>query len=352
MQNPTAREQMFFDRTCQAVAIHGPERASLEEIQIPEVKPGDVLIRVAYEGICATDLEIFDGTLGYYKNGMAKYPIVPGHELSGRVVAMGPNVNHLQEGDGVVVEYLQSCGTCAACSRSNWIDCIERAELGVIVRNGGYAEYLVAPGRFVHRLPASMDLRKACLCEPLAGVLKGLKRLSRTWPSQPESKRCAVVGVGPLGHLCARVLALQGHKVTAFDRNPLRRTYFDGSGIDVSDDLSCLGEFDVLVEATGDPDALETMLQQSAAGATILLLGLPYSHRQFTFESIVAYDKTVVGSVGSSSQEFEEAIQLLPELDVNAYLQCILPLERYRDGWEAFREGKHLKVLLAVDREL
>ena len=88
MNNPTTRESVFFDRSCRAVKIQGPGRASLK-IRIAELKPGDVLIRVAYEAICATDLEILDGTLGYYKNGTAKYPIVPGHEFSGRIMAMG-----------------------------------------------------------------------------------------------------------------------------------------------------------------------------------------------------------------------------------------------------------------------
>lgn len=348
MQNLILRENMFFDRTYQAVVIHSPGRAALEEMQLPEIKPGDVLIRVAYEAVCATDLEILDGTLGYYKSGMAKYPIVPGHELSGRVAAMGPNVDHLQEGDPVVVECIQSCGVCAECRRGNYIGCPERAELGVIGRNGGYAEYIVVPGRFVHQLPPDFDLREASLCEPLAVVLKGLKRLWRACPPEPEVKRCAVVGVGPLGHLCARVLALQGHRVTAFDRNPLRRSYFTDSEIEASDDLSRLNEFDVLVEATGDPEALDTMLHQSPAGATILLLGLPYARREFTFESIVAYDKTVVGSVGSNAEDFEEAIATLPQIDTSAFMEKVLPLSAFAQAWELVRAQAHLKVMLKV----
>ncbi|MGD2188027.1 MAG: alcohol dehydrogenase catalytic domain-containing protein, partial [Desulfobacterales bacterium] len=168
MENPAARENIYFDRTCKAVVIHGPGRASLDEIEVPEVKPGDVMIRVAYEGICATDLEILDGTLGYYKEGMAKYPIIPGHEFSGHVVAFGSNVRHLQEGDAVVVECIQSCGACSECKRDNWIACQSRTELGVIGRNGGYSEFVVVPGRFVHRLPTDFDLRNGSLCEQSA----------------------------------------------------------------------------------------------------------------------------------------------------------------------------------------
>jgi hypothetical protein len=153
MENPNLREKILFDRSCKAVVIQGAHQAALEEIEIPEVKPGDTLIRVAYEAVCSTDIEIYEGTLGYYQNGPAKYPIVPGHEFSGRVVSVGPNVIHVEAGDPVVVECIQSCGSCEACQRENWIACKHRTELDVIGRYGGYAEYVVVPGRYAHRLP-------------------------------------------------------------------------------------------------------------------------------------------------------------------------------------------------------
>lgn len=351
LENPAAREGIFFDRTCKAVVIHGPGRASLDEVEVPEVKPGDVMIRVAYESICATDLEILDGTLGYYKEGMAKYPITPGHEFSGRVIAFGPNVKHLQEGDPVVVECIQSCGACPECKRENWIACKSRTELGVIGHNGGYSEFVVVPGRFVHRLPADYDLRKASLCEPMAVVLKGLRRLERSLPSAADRKRCAIVGAGPLGNLCAQTMALRGYQVTVFDRNPRRLEYFSGLKISSSNDLTQLHEFEVLVEVTGDPDALDVILHQSPAGATILLLGLPYAHRPFTFEKIVAFDKTVVGSVGSSTKEFADAVTLLPQLKTIPFFEKVLPLSNFAHAWELSRSQKYLKVILDVSEQ-
>lgn len=351
MTNPAEREAMFFDRSGQAVVIHGLDRASLDEVEVPQVKPGDVLIKVAYEGVCATDLEILDGTLGYYKDGMAKYPITPGHEFSGRVVKVGPNVENLEEGDPVVVECIQSCGQCEACRKENWIGCSQRKEVGVIGQDGGYAEYVVVPGRFVHKLPDHMDLKTACLCEPLAVVLKGLKRLERGWGRNAENKTCAVVGAGPIGHLCAKVLSLRGHDVTAFDRVPLRRTYFEGTPIDTdsSENMERLGDFDVLIEATGDPDALHAMLHHSAPGSAVLLLGLPYARREFNFESIVAYDKTIIGSVGSSGQDFEEAIEVLPTLELDPFFEKVLPLEEFAAAWQLTRARKYLKVILQAD---
>ncbi len=349
MGDPQRREAMFFDKTCKAVVIHGPGRASLDEVEIPPVKPGDVLIKVAYEGVCGTDLEIFKGALGYYKSGLAKYPIIPGHEFSGRVVQVGPNVEHLQEGNPVVAECIQSCGECEQCRKGNWIACTRRKEVGVIGLNGAYSEYVVLPGRFIHRLPDGMDLKDACVCEPLAVVLKGLGRLERAW-GPGEEKRCAVVGAGPIGHLCARILALRGHQVTAFDRDPLRRGYFEGSEIQVSDDLETLSAYDALVEATGDPQALDAMLHNSAPGTSLLLLGLPYARQEFSFEAIVAYDKTIVGSVGSGAEDFQAAIEILPQLELGLFTEGIFPLREFQRAWDSARE--YLKVLLEVDAGL
>lgn len=348
LANAEDRESVFFDKTCRAVVIRSRGCAALEEVPIPHVRPGDVLIRVAYEGVCGTDLEVLAGTLGYYRSGVAHYPIVPGHELSGRVVKIGANVQHLAEGDPVVVECIQSCGDCPECRRERWIACAGRKELGVIGLNGGYSQYLVVPGRFVHALPASLDLRKAALCEPLAVAIKGVTRLERA-AGAAERMGCLVVGAGPIGHLTALVLAHWGHHVTAYDRNPLRLSYLEGTGVATTGTLEAVSSYDALVEATGDPASLEDLLHRSQPGARILLLGLPYARREFSFEGIVAQDRTVTGSVGSSVRDFKEAMALLPRLELQHFTSTIYPLERFSQAWDAARSGQPLKVLLQVD---
>ncbi len=348
MSDPRQREAMFFDNRYKAVVIHGPGHATLKEVELPEIKPGDVLIKVAYVGVCATDLEIFEGSLGYYSQGVAKYPITPGHEFSGRIARVGSNVKHLYEGDPVVIECVQTCTNCEECRRGNQIGCRQRKEVGVIDQNGAYAEYVITPGHFVHKLPQSEKLKKAALCEPIAVVLKGLNRLQRTW-GPGERKTCAVVGAGPIGHLCARILSLRGHRVRVFDRNPLRLGLFKDSAIETSDKMTGLNEFEAVVEVTGDPGALQILLHESGPGAILLLLGFPYGKREFNFEGVVANDKVIVGSVGSNAPDFEQAIRLLPELNLDAFLQKEMPLSEYRAAWETSRSRHFLKVLLAVD---
>lgn len=347
--NPMKRERLLFDRSYRAVVVQGPGRAALETVEAPALKPGEILVRVAYEGVCATDLEVLSGELDYYKSGLARYPIVPGHEFSGTVAAVGARVTDLGEGDRVVVECIQGCGACAPCTRGNWIGCVERQEVGVIRRDGGYGEYVVTSARFVHRVPAGVTLQDAALCEPLAVVLKGLRRLERAWGDATAQHHCAVVGAGPIGHLAARLLAHRGHQVAVFDRNPARLGHFGGSGIRVEPGLSDLAGFDAIVEATGNADALDAVLKRSQAGTALLLLGLPYGRRDFSFETIVGYDKTVVGSVGSSADDFDEALATLPKIDVKALTRKVVPLAEFRQAWNLARAGEHLKIMLAVD---
>ena len=133
------------------------------------------------------------------------------------------------------------------------------------------------------------------------------------------------------------------------DRNPDRLAYFKGSGIDVSDNLAGLGDFENLVEVTGNPEALDAILHESPAGARILLLGLPYAHGQYTFENIVAYDKMIVGSVGSAAKHFKMAIELLPQIDTTFFMEKILPISEYARAWELAKSQKYLKVILKID---
>ncbi len=351
MENPMTRQAVLFGTTHRAVVIHGAGRASIDDVPTPALKPSEVLVRVAYVGVCATDLEILDGELDFYKNGRASYPIVPGHEFSGTIAAVGARVEDLKPGHRLVVECIQGCGDCAACKRNNWIGCVDRREVGVIGRNGGYQQYLVTPAKFVHQLPDEVGLLTACLCEPLAVVLKGLKRLQLV-TGGGHSHEVAVVGGGPIGHLAARVLKLHGHRVTVFDPSQARRRCLEGAGIALHAELPDLTRFQAVIEATGNGDALEAVLERSTAGAAILLLGFPYARRPFNFASIVANDKAVVGSVGSSSAEFEEAIQLLPQVDVRPFLRKVLPLEDVQTAWTLARARSYLKVVLQADPDV
>jgi threonine dehydrogenase-like Zn-dependent dehydrogenase len=208
---------------------------------------------------------------------------------------------------------------------------------------------MVTPARFVHHLPDSLSLAKACICEPVAVVLKGLRRFQRAWSPDDRPHTCAIIGVGPIGHIAARLLAQRGHHVTVFDRDARRLAYFKGTNIITKQAFDDLGEFDGIVEATGDPRALDSILHKSSPGSTHLLLGLPYARHDFSFEAIVGYDKTVVGSVGSETQDFNEAFTVLEQVCTQAFMEKTFLLTEFERAWQVSRSREFLKVILKID---
>jgi threonine dehydrogenase-like Zn-dependent dehydrogenase len=272
---------------------------------------------------------------------------VPGHESSGTVVAVGPRVTDFSEGDRVVVECIQGCGECADCARDEAIRCRERREVGVMGHDGAYAAYLVTRARYAHHVPDSITLAQAALTEPLAVVHKALRRLGSRAEGD-RSRRCAVIGAGTIGHLAARVLILRGHNVTVFDTRADRLALLSDA-VSTTTSLEGLDQFEWLIEATGQQAVLSTMLQNCSTGATLLLLGLPYSQHSFSFESIVAYDRSVLGSVGSSGADFEQALATLPHIDTAPFLGTSYPLQEFEKAWDVVRSRSVLKVMLKAD---
>jgi 2-desacetyl-2-hydroxyethyl bacteriochlorophyllide A dehydrogenase len=347
LSNPATRAEVLSVNEYPALVVRGPHRVRIEERRVPRLKPGEVLVRVSHIGICGTDIEIIEGSLGYYRSGMAHYPIVPGHESSGTIVALGPRVTDFDEGDRVVVECIQGCGECAECRRDEAIRCRERREVGVIGQDGACAAYMVTRARYVHKVPDSVTLAQAALAEPLAVVLKGLRRLG----SQPEGdrpRRCAVIGAGTIGHLTARVLASRGHEVTVFDRQADRLASLKDA-VQTASEMTDMVRFEWLVEATGSQDVLSSLLQDASTGATLLLLGLPYSSQTFNFEQIVAFDRSVIGSVGSSGADFDAALAALTKIDTGPFLRQTYPLADFEQALAAARSKAALKVMIAVD---
>lgn len=327
---------LFFPTQNKAVVIKGKHQASMEEMPLPKMKPGDILIQVSHVGVCRTDLEIHDGSLDYYQSGLAYYPIVPGHEFSGKIIQIGANNKYRERfkvGGKVIGECILSRGPI-------------RQEVGVINYHGAYSQFMVMPGEYLHQIPEDLDLKIACLAEPLAVVLRAIKRLSSRL--KPDDN-IAVIGAGSIGNLCTQVLTRLGYRVAVFDKNKNRIEFLRDKAKEVSRTLGNLEKFNVIIEATGSVEVMGKILRESRPDVTILLLGFPYGNIDYNFEDIVGQEKVIIGSVGGSAKEFREALQLLPELDTARFTENILPLTQFMKAWRLHNSQKHLKIILEVD---
>ncbi|HEY0706839.1 MAG TPA: zinc-dependent alcohol dehydrogenase family protein [Polyangia bacterium] len=178
-----------------------------DEVEIPEPGPGEVLLRVRACGVCRTDQHIVDGELP-----VARLPLVPGHEIVGDVVRLGPQAAGVAVGTRVGVPWLaRTCGQCRFCTTGRENLCASAAFTGYS-RDGGYAEWVTADAGFVFPLPEGVD-DVACapwLCAGLIG--------HRAYRMAGEGRRLGIYGFGAAGHIVAQVAAHEGREVFAFTR--------------------------------------------------------------------------------------------------------------------------------------
>lgn len=330
----TDKNSVFYPTENKAVVITGAHSADLKDFPLQDMRPSDLLLKVEYVGVCRTDIEVFEKSLGYYRDGVAKYPIVPGHEFSGTIVRIGSN-NRYQERFKVGQRVVGEC----VLSR----DPSDRREVGVINQHGAYSTYVVVPGHAVHKIPDTVSSRNAALAEPLAVVLRAIRRVQHRL--FPEAK-VAIVGAGTIGYLCAEALRKGGYDITVFDKNIDRLSYLEGKVQGTSSKLEELDRFDVIFEVTGSKEVLERVLQQSRSDSTLMLLGFPYGDMQFNFEDIVGKEKVIIGSVGGDAEDFVKALAALSEITIPEHAYVVMPLSEFRQAWDLHRSSKHLKIFL------
>ena len=342
--------KLYYPKHSESVVIEAAGKHSLQETEVPVPNPDEVLVQVAYVGVCATDLEVADGHLDYYREGYAQYPIVPGHEYSGVVAEAGADVVGFRKGDKVVGECAIGCGECPPCVSGEFYRCVTRKEVGVINMNGAYAQYLKIPARYAHKLPRGILLKEAALIEPLAVCIKGMRKLGIS-----RDNAVCVVGAGSLGNLCAQILKHRGVDVTVIDRDESRLRLLYKYDINTRREIGLMDGFDCLIDATGNEEVIPHLIEKSGPSAKILLLGLPYTRSvQVCFGSVPCYDKEIYGSIASEHRDWEEAIQLVLNRSINLddHTATILPLKSYEVAWKAVQEREHFKILLSSNMDL
>jgi threonine dehydrogenase-like Zn-dependent dehydrogenase len=256
-----------------AFMVTAPGRHSLVDVPDPQAGPGEILVAPTAVGICGSDLELL---AGLRPAEYVRYPIIPGHEWVGTVVACGPGVTAISAGASVVVEGVRSCGTCDRCSQGRTNLCAEPyAETG-FTHPGALAELVAVPAGQSHVLPAGRPTAIAALIEPAACVATGLLEVGQPVPGA----RIAVVGDGPLGLLAVALLRLSAPaELLLVGSRPQRLAYAEPLGATDAVNRSDLTDrlrrrFDLVVEATNSPAGAATALGLARRAGTVVLLGI------------------------------------------------------------------------------
>jgi 2-desacetyl-2-hydroxyethyl bacteriochlorophyllide A dehydrogenase len=302
-------------------------------LPIPEPAPDEVLIRVMASGICGTDVHIFRGE---YLGG---YPVIPGHEFSGVVEAVGAAVTRFHVGDRVAVEPNIACDNCEACLNNRQNFCLNWSAVGVS-RPGGMAQYTTAPEKTVFSIGA-LSFEQAAFVEPLSCVLHGLERLG------PDlADKVALLGAGPIGILLLQGIRAQGaSQVTVVDKNEARVRFAAEMGADETlSDLDALKAdyYDVVIDATGAIPVMQRAVDYARPGGKVLLFGVPPSGKDMCIEAFKIFRKglTVLSSFTSVRNSYQ-AIDLLRagRIQVDSLVSHRLPLEEFERGIQVIEQG-------------
>lgn len=302
-----------------------------EDVPLPVPAPGEALVRVRLAGICGTDLEMVKG---YYP-----FTGVLGHEFVGEVVE-APDAP-AWVGKRVVGEINVVCHTCDMCRQGLERHCRNRTVLGILGRHGAFAEYLTLPVENLHPVPNTVPDPVAVFTEPLAAALEILEEVHVS-----PTSRVLVVGVGRLGQLIVRVLALTGAQVDVVVRRERQRALLRSwhVGFRAVEDVP-EGVYDVVVEATGNPEGF-ALARRALRPRGILVLKSTYAGTlQVDFSRVVVDEQTLVGS---RCGPFDAALRIWTRelIDPRDLIEASYPLEQ---GVEAFTHASRsgvFKVLL------
>lgn len=323
---------MTNNQIMQALWLENQQLQLRHNLPIPEPEPGEALVRVLQAGICNTDLELLRG---YYP-----YAGIPGHEFVG-VVERGP-ASLLNR--RVVGEINAACGECHFCHCGVPTHCENRTVLGIVNRNGAFAEYLALPFENLHPVPDTVSTDAATFTEPIAAAME-IQQQVRV----DETRRVLVVGDGKLGQLVAQTLALTGCQLLVVGRhreklaNLAVREIATGFADAVTD-----RSFDIAIECTGNPEGFAIATRALRPRGILVLKSTYAGHLTFDISSLVVDEITLIGSRCSP---FPEALELLAsaKVDVQPLIQGRYPLSEGLAAFEDARQKGAMKILLTVE---
>lgn len=354
-------------RTMKAVICHGPQDYRLEAVPVPEVGPGEVLIKVLRVGICASDIKCYSGAPLFWGDanrvGYCQTPVIPGHEFVGEVVALGEGAADkygLAAGDMAVSEQIVPCWGCRYCTRGQYWMCQVHDIYGFRKRTfGAMAEYMKFPaGALNYKVPSDLKPEHAAFIEPLACSLHAVDRGEIRWGDV-----VVVAGCGPLGlGMVAGAKMKSPGQIVAIDLNDSRLEVARQAGADVvlnpsrTDVVAAVRDMtegygcDVYLEATGHPAAVEQGLHMIRKLGTFVEFSV--------MREPVTVDWTIIGDTKELNVHgahlgpycYPIAIDMIRKglLPMEQIITHQLPLDAYAEGISLVAGGREsIKVVLA-----
>ncbi|KAI0756221.1 GroES-like protein [Daedaleopsis nitida] len=314
-------------------------------LQWKDPAAGEVVIKVLACGICATDKTVASGVLP------APLPRIPGHEIVGNVVAVGPGEKLWKVGDRVGVGcHGGHCHNCNRCRLGDFITCVEGGLVGIL-SDGGYAEYVTARSEAVASLPRDMDPAEAAplMCAGVT-VFNALRRVNVL-----PGDYVAVHGIGGLGHLAlqfARAMGFRpvalssGSKKEALARSLGAEEYLDGSRVDQTEALRKLGGAKVIMCTANAPELIERLISGLAVDGTLLLLSV--DDKQFSISplSLLRHRFSIRGMPNGTAKDIEDCTAFVRAHGIRCMVETF-PLDKTPEAYKHLDSARFRSVVVA-----
>ncbi|MCF8032844.1 MAG: alcohol dehydrogenase catalytic domain-containing protein [Desulfarculaceae bacterium] len=337
------------------------ERIAVMDLPRPEVQPGWVLVKVELASICGSDLHAYDWTPDYQERFAGMLPAVLGHEYTGIVEELGPEVEGGALGDRVVSRTSIPCGQCPTCQTGQEAICDQRRILGVHYA-GAMAQYVAVPAPNCHVLPADYPAELAVLSEPISIAYNAVLKAGGL-----QGREVAIIGPGPLGYLVALLAELGGASrvfVLGLPQDKDRLAIFQDNlaraRVATSlEEMQALmsretkgHKMDVVFEVSGAPVGLDLGLRVARKGGLVVLLGIIADLAQVNTNLAVRGEISITGSAPALERVWRRMLDylyLLPAQDQARFGKAIgeiLPLEKAGEAFERLAAGQGFKTVL------
>ncbi|MBU4684752.1 NAD(P)-dependent alcohol dehydrogenase [Cedecea davisae] len=324
-------------------------KLELQDFDAGDLLPEDVEVKVDYCGICHSDLSMIDNEWGF-----SQYPLVAGHEVIGRVHALGSAAQNkgLKVGQRVGIGWTaRSCGHCDACISGSQINC-QQGSTATIMNRGGFADKIRADWQWVIPLPDSIDIESAgpLLCGGIT-VFKPLLMHHIT-----ATSRVGVIGIGGLGHIAIKLLHAMGCEVTAFSSNPSKKEEVLAMGADKvvnSRDPEALtalaGQFDLIINTVNVDLDWMPYFKALAYGGNFHTVGAVMKPFEVPAFTLIAGDRSISGSATGSPHELRSLMKLAGRAKVQPQIE-LYPMSKINEAIQHVRDGKaRYRVVLKSD---
>ena len=327
----------------------------LRDVPVPEIGSNDVLVEVAYVGVCGTDPHMHSGTVLFAFN----CPFILGHEFAGKITRVGAQAGHWKIGDRVTAEtHADYCGHCTLCRTNNYHLCKQRKGFGFHI-DGAFTQYVKVPSRILHRVPDNVSLKAASLTEPFCVAYKSVICNSTVNPGDTV----VVIGPGPIGLLCMKMAQMSGaSQIVAVgtegdeDRLELSRSFgatitINSSKQDPLETIMALGDgfgADLVVDTAGVSATLKLSMDAVRPNGQITKIGWGPKPVNFSLDPLIAKSVTFKGHFSHTWDVWEKCLTMMSkgQIDLEQLITHELPMDRWEKAFELVEKREANKVVL------